>query len=345
MQFRWGSKSAAVCSRYVLNPSTMTCLMCMATRDGATRERAADPRCAHRQQPGRLFSFLLRRGRATREEGPRVTAVWHAFRRRRTRACVAPVTRAVRTAAPARGGSLSFKPRLADFEISKKLQPARPVRPRRGLAGHSGTLSDTKAGAMAAPRPPKLLSLLLQLLLLSRATRGDDTPLFPAWLERLYPGLGDSVQLTCEGSFDASLHADVLSRCVRITGSLTVTGLIPDTLSTREPYNRVLRTVDGDVLIERNRVLTSLRGAFPGLVSVGGDVRVVDTGLVYLTGFESLSTVDGTVLVVDNARMLGFGDGVVTAFSSLLSVGGESIFMFVRAISMTSCVFCQQARW
>jgi hypothetical protein len=198
---------------------------------------------------------------------------------------------------------------------------------------------------MAAPRPPKLLSVLLQLLLLSRATRGDDTPLFPAWLERLYPGLGDSVQLTCEGSFDASLHADVLSRCVRITGSLTVTGLIPDTLSTREPYNRVLRTVDGDVLIERNRVLTSLRGAFPGLVSVGGDVRVVDTGLVYLTGFESLSTVDGTVLVVDNARMLGFGDGVVTAFSSLLSVGGESIFMFVRAISMTSCVFCYQARW
>jgi hypothetical protein len=199
---------------------------------------------------------------------------------------------------------------------------------------------------MAAPRPPKLLSVLLQLLLLSRVTRGDDTPLFPAWLERLYPGLGDSVQLTCEGSFDASLHADVLSRCVRITGSLTVTGLIPDTLSTREPYNRVLRTVDGDVLIERNRVLTSLRGAFPGLVSVGGDVRVVDTGLVYLTGFESLSTVDGTVLVVDNARMLGFGDGVVTAFSSLLSVGGESIFMFVRAISMTSCVFCcYQARW
>ena len=198
---------------------------------------------------------------------------------------------------------------------------------------------------MAAPRPPKLLSLLLQLLLRSRATRGDDTPLFPAWLERLYPGLGDSVQLTCEGSFDASLHADVLSRCVRITGSLTVTGLIPDTLSTREPYNRVLRTVDGDVLIERNRVLTSLRGAFPGLVTVGGDVRVVDTGLVYLTGFESLSTVDGTVLVVDNARMLGFGDGVVTAFSSLLSVGGEFIFMFVRAISMTSCVFCKQARW
>ena len=191
---------------------------------------------------------------------------------------------------------------------------------------------------MAAPRPPKLLSVLLQLLLLSRVTRGDDTPLFPAWLERLYPGLGDSVQLTCEGSFDASLHADVLSRCVRITGSLTVTGLIPDTLSTREPYNRVLRTVDGDVLIERNRVLTSLRGAFPGLVSVGGDVRVVDTGLVYLTGFESLSTVDGTVLVVDNARMLGFGDGVVTAFSSLLSVGGASIFMFVRAIRvMTPC--------
>ena len=198
---------------------------------------------------------------------------------------------------------------------------------------------------MAAPRPPKLLSLLLQLLLLSRATRGDDTPLFPAWLERLYPGLGDSVQLTCEGSFDASLHADVLSRCVRITGSLTVTGLIPDTLSTREPYNRVLRTVDGDVLIERNRVLTSLRGAFPGLVTVGGDVRVVDTGLVYLTGFESLSTVDGTVLVVDNARMLGFGDGVVTAFSALLSVGGAFIFMFVRAISMTSRVFCKQARW
>ena len=191
---------------------------------------------------------------------------------------------------------------------------------------------------MAAPRPPKLLSVLLQLLLLSRVTRGDDTPLFPAWLERLYPGLGDSVQLTCEGSFDASLHADVLSRCVRITGSLTVTGLIPDTLSTREPYNRVLRTVDGDVLIERNRVLTSLRGAFPGLVSVGGDVRVVDTGLVYLTGFESLSTVDGTVLVVDNARMLGFGDGVVTAFSALIYVGGESIFMFVRAIRvMTPC--------
>ena len=157
--------------------------------------------------------------------------------------------------------------------------------------------------------------------------------------------LGGTLTSGVDPRSDASLPADVPSRCVRITGSLTVTGLIPDTLSTREPYNRVLRTVDGDVLIERNRVLTSLRGAFPGLVSVGGDVRVVDTGLVYLTGFESLSTVDGTVLVVDNARMLGFGDGVVTAFSALLSVGGESIFMFVRAISMTSCVFCQQARW
>ena len=106
---------------------------------------------------------------------------------------------------------------------------------------------------------------------------------------------------------------------------LAVTGILPDEFTTREPYNRVLWTVDGDVLIERNALLVSLRGAFPGLTRVGGNVRIVDTALVHLAGFESLREVNGAVLVADNARMLAFKDGVTVAFQSLLSVGGSVV--------------------
>ena len=127
----------------------------------------------------------------------------------------------------------------------------------------------------------------------------------------------------CEGSFDVSVHWAHVSRCARVTGSLAITGILPDVFTTREPYNRVLWTVDGDVLIERNALLTSLRGAFPGLTRVGGNVRIVDTALVHLAGFESLREVNGAVLVADNARMLAFKDGVTVAFQSLLSVGGS----------------------
>ena len=181
---------------------------------------------------------------------------------------------------------------------------------------------------MAAPRPPALLLsafLALQVLFLSRPSRGDDAPPFPDWLERLYPGLGSEVSGVCEGSFDVSVHWAHVSRCARVTGSLAVTGILPDEFTTREPYNRVLWTVDGDVLIERNALLTSLRGAFPGLTRVGGNVRIVDTALVHLAGFESLREVNGAVLVADNARMLAFKDGVTVAFQSLLSVGGSVV--------------------
>ena len=188
--------------------------------------------------------------------------------------------------------------------------------------------SPTVAGAMAAPRPPALVLfalLALQVLLLSRPSRGDDAPPFPDWLERLYPDLGSEVSEVCEGSFDVSVHWAHVSRCARVTGSLAITGILPDVFTTREPYNRVLWTVDGDVLIERNALLTSLRGAFPGLTRVGGNVRIVDTALVHLAGFESLREVNGAVLVADNARMLAFKDGVTVAFQSLLSVGGSVV--------------------
>jgi len=196
------------------------------------------------------------------------------------------------------------------------------------LPGHLSAPRRPVAGAMAAPRPPALLLfalLALQVLLHSRPSRGEDAPPFPDWLERLYPGLGSEVSEVCEGSFDVSVHWAHVSRCARVTGSLAVTGILPDVFTTREPYNRVLWTVDGDVLIERNALLTSLRGAFPGLARVGGNVRIVDTALVHLAGFESLREVTGAVLVADNARMLAFKDGVTVAFPALLSVGGSVV--------------------
>ena len=196
------------------------------------------------------------------------------------------------------------------------------------MPGHLSAPRRPVAGAMAAPRPPALLLfalLALQVLLHSRLSRGEDAPPFPDWLERLYPGLGSEVSEVCEGSFDVSVHWAHVSRCARVTGSLAVTGILPDVFTTREPYNRVLWTVDGDVLIERNALLTSLRGAFPGLARVGGNVRIVDTALVHLAGFESLREVTGAILVADNARMLAFKDGVTVAFPALLSVGGSVV--------------------
>ena len=138
-----------------------------------------------------FFFLLLPPGRATggRSEGSRGVA------RASTgsgRACVAPVTRAVRTASPIRAPApRASQRRRPNSKIRMKISFCAPR--AMGPSGHTRRrrvtrlcpASPTVAGAMAAPRPPALVLfalLALQVLLLSRPSRGDDAPPFPDWV-------------------------------------------------------------------------------------------------------------------------------------------------------------------
>ena len=175
-----------------------------------------------------------------------------------------------------------------------------------------------RRGRHGAPRPPALLLsafLALQVLFLSRPSRGDDARRSRTGSSAYRPPLG-GVEV-CGRSFDVSVHWAHVSRCARVTGSLAITGILPDVFTTREPYNCVLWTVDGDALIERNALLVSLRGAFPGLTcSRAGTCASSIPRWCTSRAFESLREVNGAVFVADNARMLAFKDGVTVAFQS-----------------------------
>lgn len=84
-----------------------------------------------------------------------------------------------------------------------------------------------------------------------------------------------------------------------------------------------LQRVEGDFIMRANPVETSLRGAFPGLIYVGGDLIIENTRLVYLSIFPALVEVKGSVRIVNNAQLLAFHDAEIAAFPSLLSVGGD----------------------
>jgi hypothetical protein len=151
-----------------------------------------------------------------------------------------------------------------------------------------------------------------------------------AWLS-----LGDvpTTPNVCEGSFDASLNANAAA-CDVVTGSLLVSARLP-----RAFDDARLARVDGDVLVRDNAVETSLRGAFPALTRVGGDVVVDNTRLVYLAIFPALEEVGGGVFVLNNARVLRFGDGERAAFARLVRVGGDVVLANNAARTLDGACF------
>lgn len=130
--------------------------------------------------------------------------------------------------------------------------------------------------------------------------------------------------VVCEESFDATVSGGAYgaSRCTVITGSLVVSGGLPGRfVNGASSWN--LQRVEGDFIMRENPVETSLRGAFPGLIYIGGDLVIQATRLVYLSIFPALVEVKGSVQILDNARLLAFHDAETAAFPALLSVGGD----------------------
>ena len=104
----------------------------------------------------------------------------------------------------------------------------------------------------------------------------------------------------CEESFDATLSGGTrgAARCSVITGSLVVSGGLPGIfVNGASRFN--LRRIEGDLVVRANTVETSLRGAFPGLVYVGGDLVIEDTRLVYLAVFPALVEVRAESLILN----------------------------------------------
>jgi hypothetical protein len=182
-------------------------------------------------------------------------------------------------------------------------------------------------------RARALPALLLLLLLLSCCCRGaaEDAP---AAAVAPPPSPDDdafSAQAApCVGDVDASAPASGAARCASLAGTLQVSGALASP-------PRALRSVSGSVSFDGNDALTSLRGAFPLLQRVDGDVALSDTRLVSLSGaFPALATIGGDLRVSGNARMLSLGsaDGGIfaaastldaAAFPALSVIGGDLV--------------------
>jgi hypothetical protein len=178
----------------------------------------------------------------------------------------------------------------------------------------------------------RALPVLLLLLLFCCCAAGDAAAAAAAAAE---PPLSPDDDATlsaqaapCVGDADASAAAAGVARCASLAGTLRVSGALP-------APPRALRSVSGALLLDGNDALASLRGAFPVLQRVDGDVALSDTRLVSLSGaFPALATIGGALRVAGNARMLSLGsaDGILAAatangaaFPALTTIGGDLV--------------------